>query len=338
MKRTYISGFCNPSNDQASHKRCDEHPRYDGVPCTCFCHWEADVPVTTPEDLIIRPGLVFGMDDETYHSDPVLGGSLSSSLARRLTEHVPAKALATHRNRKPTKSMNLGKAAHLHALGAGPQLIVWEHDGRTKAGKLERELHADDIANERAVAVTETERDQVEGMVAALRANPEITAMLDSGEPEVSAFWQEKGAWCRARFDLLGPLAYDYKTTDDASAAGFEHAMATYSYHQQADFYLRGLRALGHEAGDQPMRFICQEKQEPYLVQIHMCDELAMEIASALNDRAIEIFAEAQKSGEWAGYPSLHAEPTGLPSRYFFRYADLIPSHLNPFAEPEMSM
>jgi hypothetical protein len=338
VKRPYISGFCNVNNDKASHRRCDEHPRYDGRPCNCSCHQETPVTITAPEGLIIKPGLVYGMDDETYHADPVFGGSLSSSLARRLTEHVPAKAIATHRNRKPTKSMNLGKAAHLGALGAGPTLIVWEHDGRTKAGKLERELHAADIAAERAVAVSESERDQVQGMVAALRANPDVAAMLDSGKPEVSAFWQEEGTWCRARFDLLGPVAYDYKTTEDASTSGFEHDMAAYSYHQQAEFYLRGLRVLGHEAGAEPLRFICQEKQAPYLVQVHMCDELAMEIAAALNDRAIEIFAAANKSGEWAGYPDLHAEPTGLPNRYFFKYADLIPPHLNPFADPELSM
>ena len=86
------------------------------------------------------------------------------------------------------------------------------------------------------------------------------------------------------------------------------------------------------------MRFNCQEKHPPYLVQVHTCDELAMEVAAALNDRAIDIFAAAVKSGEWAGYPSLHAEPTGLPARYFYRYADLIPAHLNPYVDPEMSM
>jgi hypothetical protein len=338
VRRPWISGFCGADLPEDSHQRCNDHPRADGKPCACSCHQEEDVTITAPEGLIIKPGLVHGMDDETYHADPVLGGSLSSSLARRLTEHVPVKALAAHRNRKPTKSMNLGKAAHLGALGAGPQLIVWEHDGRTKAGKEERALFAGDIAAERAVAVTADERDQIDGMVAALRADPEVAAMLDSGDPEVSAFWREKGTWCRARFDLLGPVAYDYKTTDDASAQGFEHAMASYSYHQQADFYLRGLRALGHEAGSQPFRFIVQEKQEPYLVQVHTCDELAMEIAAALNDRAIDIFTAGIESGEWAGYPSLRAEPTGLPSRYFYRYADLIPSHLNPFADPEMSM
>lgn len=282
---------------------------------------------------ITEPGLVYGMDDETYHSDPVPGGSLSSSLTRRLTEHVPAKAFAAHHYRKPTASMNLGKAAHLHALGAGPELVVWQHDGRTKAGKEERAEWAEDIAAERVIAVTEAERDQVLGMVTALRDDPEVAAMLDAGTPEVSVFWQEQGAWCRGRFDLLGDVGDDYKTTDDASARGFEKAMSTYGYHQQADFYLRGLRAIGHPAGDRPMRFICQEKTYPYLVQVHTCDELAMEVAAALNDRAIGIFAEAVASGEWAGYPTLQAAPTALPNNYFFRYAELIPAHLNPFAE-----
>lgn len=283
--------------------------------------------------VITEPGLVYGMSDEDYHRDPVPDGSLSSSLARRLTEHVPAKAIATHVNRKPTASMNLGKAAHLHALGAGPELIVWQYDGRTKDGKAERVEHAQDIATERAVAVTKAERDQVLGMAAALRSNPEVAAMFDSGTPEVSVFWREQSAWCRGRFDLLGEVGDDYKTCDDASPRGFEVAMSKYGYHQQADFYLRGLRAIGHPAGERPMRFICQEKQAPYLVQIHTCDELAMEVAAALNDRAIDIYAAAIATGEWAGYPSLYPEPTALPTAYFYRYADILPDRLNPFAE-----
>jgi hypothetical protein len=157
--------------------------------------------------------------------------------------------------------------------------------------------------------------------------------MLDTGRPEVSGFWQERGAWCRARYDLLGPVAYDYKTADDASSQGFERAMASYGYHQQAEFYLRGLRALAHPAGKHPMRFICQEKQAPYLVQVHACDELAMEIARVLNDRAIDIFAACVTSGEWPGYPTLEPEPTALPNYYFFRNEAVIPSHLNPFTD-----
>lgn len=283
--------------------------------------------------VVTESGIYYDLSDETYHGDPVPGGSLSSSLARQLTLHVPAKAIATHRNRKPTSSMNLGKAAHLLALGAGPELITWQYDGRTKAGKEERAEHAEAIASERIIAVTEPERRQVLDMAAALRADPCVAAMLDSGKPEVSAFWREGDAWCRARYDLLGPDPYDYKTTDDASTRGFEQAMASYGYHQQAEFYLRGLRALGHSAADSPMRFICQEKTYPYLVQVHTCDELAMAIAAALNDRAIGIFAECAPSNEWPGYPVLEPSPTSLPNSYFFRHAAVIPSNLNPFFE-----
>lgn len=288
---------------------------------------------------LIEPGLYRGLSDDTYHSDPVPGGSLSSTFARLLTKHVPLKALEIRRNRKPTKAMNLGKAAHAHALGAGPELIVWQHDGRTKEGKAERASKADALATEAAVAVTEAERGQILGMAEALRGNDHIRAILDNSDSEVSGFWQDGTVWLRARYDLLSDtLAWDYKTAEDSSAQGFERAMATYSYHQQAEFYQRGLRALGHPAAAEPMRFIVQETQKPYLIQVHTCDPLSIEVATALNDRAIDIFAAANKSGDWPGYPDLYAEPTGLTNSYFYQYGDLLPDHLNPFSELEMSM
>lgn len=281
---------------------------------------------------ITEPGLVYGMPDDLYHADPVEGGSLSSTFARLLTEHVPAKALARRMDRKPTKSMNLGKAAHLHALGAGPRLIVWEHDGRTKDGKAERAAVADVLATEEAVAVTKTERDQILGMAEALRSDPIVRDILERHESEVSGFWREGDAWCRARYDLLGDnTAWDYKTCEDATTHGFEKSMAAYGYHQQAEFYQRGLRALGHGAADVPMRFICQETSAPYLVQIHTCDELAIEVASALNDRAIRVYAACKESDRWPGFPALESEPTALPNYYFFRHAAVIPHNLNPF-------
>lgn len=268
--------------------------------------------------IIDVPAFVRNMSDDTYHGDPVPGGSLSSTFARLLTKHVPARARSERKNRKPTKAMNIGKAAHAHALGAGPQLIVWESDGRTKAGKAERAAHADLLATEAAVAVTEAERDQILGMATALREHPEVAALLDRCESEVSAFWQDGDVWCRARYDMLGTgAAWDYKTCELASSRGFSKAMAAYGYHQQAEFYQRGLKALDHSAGDVRMRFICQETTDPYLVQIHTPDDEAMDAAATLNDRAIRIFREATRTGIWHGY-DLHAEPTPLPTFYYY--------------------
>ncbi|MDF1603368.1 PD-(D/E)XK nuclease-like domain-containing protein [Nocardioides sp. YIM 152315] len=275
---------------------------------------------------ITKPGLYPDVSDDTYHSDPVPDGSLSSTFARLLTEHVPAKAFALRRDRKPTKAMNLGKAAHRHALGAGPELIVWQHDGRTKAGKAERAAYADQIAAEVVVAVSEDERDQIIGMAEALRAHPYVAAVLNDADAEVSGFWQEGGVWMRARYDTLDTSrAHDYKTCQDASRRGFSKAMARFGYHQQAEFYQRGLTALGHPAAAQPMRFICQEVTAPYLVQVHTPDAEAIELARQLNDRAIRIYAESVASGTWGGYPELIAEPSPLPAFYYFEHDDVLP-------------
>lgn len=277
--------------------------------------------------MVTAPGLVFDMDDETYHGDPVPDGSLSSTFARLLTRHVPVKAKHLRENRKPTKSMNLGKAAHARALGAGPELIVWEHDGRTKAGKAEREAAAPLLATEAAVAVTEAERDQITGMSTALLSIPEVIDIIALSQPEVSGFWQEEnGVWCRARYDLLSDVAaWDYKTCEDASLEGFSKAMASYGYNQQAEFYQRGLRALGHPAGERPMKFICQESTAPYLVQIHTPDELAIEAARLLNDHAIDVYATSKATDSWAGFDVLFAEPAPLPNYYFYKFEALLP-------------
>ena len=274
--------------------------------------------------LITEPGFIYGLSDDDYHGDPIEGGSLSSTFARLLTEHVPAKAREL-RKRKPTKAMNLGKAAHAHALGAGPDLIVWEHDGRTKDGKAERAAAAPLLATEAAVAVTVRERDQILGMAEALRAHKLVRDILWASEAEVSAFWREGPTWLRARYDLLGERdAYDYKTCEDSSQRGFAKSMANYGYHQQSELYGRGLKALGHPAAGRPIRFICQETTAPYLVQIHTPDAEAMAVAEALNDRAIRIYAECQESGIWPGYAELVAEPTTLPPFYFYNHEDAL--------------
>jgi hypothetical protein len=283
---------------------------------------------------ITEPGLYPGLDFAEYLADPVPGGSLSSTFARLLTNHVPAKALERRRNNRPTKAMSIGTAAHLQALGVGPQLIVWQYDGRTKDGKAERAEAARLIESQAAVALTQTERDQVLGMAEALRAHDEVRAILETSQSEVSAFWQESGVWLRARYDLLGDTAaHDYKTSNDVTRRGFSKAMASFGYHQQADFYQRGLAALGHPAAGVPMRFICQETEPPYLVQIHTPDEMALEVGRVLNDRAIRIYAECVESGRWPGYESLDAEPAALPSFYYFDREDVLPDEWRPLEQ-----
>lgn len=332
------TGWCNQDIPlgHPSHARCTPELQRRETPnallvCPCECHAAPVVAVVEPptpdpvdEGAAFEPGFVHDMPDDVYHSDPVPAGSLSSTMARLLTDNVPAKAREL-RKRPATKAMTLGKAAHADALGTGPELIVWQHDGRTKAGKSEREDREDDIAAERAVAVTQAQHDAITGMAAALRAEPAVMAIFEASQREVSGFWQEGPIWCRARYDLLATdRAHDYKTCEDATTRGFSKALGNWGYHQQSDHYHRGLVALDHPAAARSIRFICQETSPPYLVQIHEPDVEAMEFARILNDRAITTFAKCLETGEWPGFPQLVNSPTALPPFYFADHDDAL--------------
>ena len=72
----------------------------------------------------VEPGL-YDIDAELYHSDPVPGGSLSSSGARKLATECPAKfKYWSEHPQPPKKEFDLGTAAHTLVLGNGPELVV----------------------------------------------------------------------------------------------------------------------------------------------------------------------------------------------------------------------
>jgi len=272
--------------------------------------------------MITEAGFVHDLPDTVYHAHGL--DSLSSTFARLLTEHVPAKALEL-RKRPATAAMNLGKAVHARILGTGPRLVVWQYDGRTKDGKAERAAVADEIAAGDIVVVTQAESDRIAGIAQSLLSHPEVRKIIESSQPEVSAFWQERGIWARARFDLLGDKgAWDLKTTDDASTRGFGRAMSRFGYHQQSELYGRALGRLDHPAAAEPVRFICVETEAPYLVQIHTPDDTAIQVARDLNNRAFDIFKRCVEADTWPGLAPLNSEPTPLPPSYFWLHDEAL--------------
>jgi hypothetical protein len=294
----------------------------------------------TADWAVTTPGLVENMPDTVYHGDPVVSGpSLSSTFARLLTSHVPAKALAL-KHREPTPAMQLGTIVHRIVLGEETPdaysvdgLTVIPGDGRTKAVK---DARAEAIAAGLNV-VSETEYEaradmhqKLTAMLEAVQNHPVIGPLVE-GKHEVSAFWQDDatGVWLRARFDILADgEPTDYKTTVDASRRGFQKAVGRFGYHQQADFYCRALRALGINSNPR-FRFIAQETTAPYLVNLHECDDVAMEVARDLNDRAIRLFAQCVKAAEWPGY-AIDPEPVSLPAWYFFEHEEVLPDTWRP--------
>lgn len=274
---------------------------------------------------VTEPG-VYEMPAETYHADPVPEGSLSQSGAKTLLRAPALFAYEREHGRAPTKAMDFGQAAHARLLGTGPEIVVVDADDwKTKAAQDTRKgAHADG-----AVAMLAREVEQLDAMVRKLREHPVAAALLqpESGTPEQSLFWRDAptGVWRRARLDWLpharpdGRLfVADYKSARSAEKSDLEKAIDNYGYHQQADWYLDGIRALGL-AADPVFLFVFQEKTPPYLVNVVQPDAMALRIGRHLNRQAIDLYAECVRTGRWPGY-SDDVELVGVPGYTEYRF------------------
>ncbi|MFP3990687.1 PD-(D/E)XK nuclease-like domain-containing protein [Streptomyces sp. E11-3] len=257
---------------------------------------------------ITEPG-IYDMTAEEYHADRV---SLSSSGARRLLPPTGCPALFRHEQdnpAEPKKTFDLGHAAHRLVLGDGPDLVRIDADEwRSKAVK--EEVAA--VRAEGGVPLKPAEYEQVHAMADALRQHPVAAVLFDParGRPEQSLFWRDRptGVMRRARFDWLpdarsGRLIIpDYKTCRSAAPSALAKAVEEYGYHQQADWYRSGAKALGLADDSAAFVFVCQEKTAPHLVSVVELDAAAMRIGAARNRRALDIYAECTATGRWPGY------------------------------------
>jgi PDDEXK-like domain of unknown function (DUF3799) len=257
------------------------------------------------------PGVYDDMPEDLYHLDPVPGGSLSSSGARKLLPpSCPAKfRYEMDHPTAPTAAMETGTAAHKQVLGAGaPVEVVDAKDWRTNAAK-------DAAAAIRArggVPLLPADYLRVQEMALAIKTHPVAGILFDPGRgglPERSLFWvdAEFGVWCRARLDWMPPVGgerfiiVDYKTTVAAEPDAIRKHVASYGYHVQAAFYDRGVRALGlHEKPD--FLFVFQETTAPYLITVVQLDEDAMYEGERACREALERYRDCKEAGDWPGY------------------------------------
>lgn len=278
----------------------------------------ATVEVEAPAE--VEPGL-YDIDAELYHSDPIPGGSLSSTGAKKLASTCPAKFKHWLDNPEPPKkTLDLGTAAHRLVLEDGPELVLVDA-ARWDTNAIKAEVAA--IRAEGNIPLKRHELEQVEAMAAELRRDPEAARLLEpgSGVAEQSAFWCDNGIWRRARLDWLrhdGQIV-DYKTTKSANPLDLPKAFHDWGYPQQQEWYIDAGLALDLIDPDKPFQFVLQEKEPPYLVVVTTCDPMARGIGRHLNEVALNTYAICRESGDWHGY--MPAPITALPSWVEREYA-----------------
>jgi hypothetical protein len=279
---------------------------------------------------ITLPG-VYSMPNAVYHRDPVPGGSLSSSGARKLLPPSAPAIFKYERDHPVYKDVfDFGSAAHKVVLGDLDEkvVVIDADDWRTKAAKEER----DEARVCGFIPILRDDWEKVQEMAAAIQANPTAAALLapDSGTPEQSLFWQdeETGIWRRARADWLPHetegrmILVDYKSTRSAHPDRFSKSAVDYGYVMQADWYRTAVIELGLDE-DPAFVFVAQDKEPPYLVS---CSELTADdiaIGRHLNRQALDIYAECVRTDTWPGY-SEGIVTLELPAYFTRKYEELI--------------
>lgn len=273
---------------------------------------------TEPTIGIAEPG-VYGLLAEDYHGDPVVGGSLSSTGARKLLP-PSCPALFKHwrdsEERETKRAWDFGKGAHQRVLGEGPALVeVADESGKNPAewrtDKCKAMVKA--IRDRGDVPLHLGELTVVQAMADQLRAHAWASKLFQpgTGEPERTIVWRDSltGVWCRALLDWLplptaGRFIFrDYKTGATSSVMKPDRTIDDFGYYFQAAFHLAGLRALGIAEDDAAALIVLQCKEPPYLVRVVQPDPTAMRIGAIRVREAIDTYAEC-RAAEEAGQPN----------------------------------
>lgn len=282
----------------------------------------------TVESFVVSVPGVYEMGNDEYHADPAPFPSLSSSGAKKL---LPPSCPARFKYERDYPSVSsdvfdFGSAAHRMVLGAGPTIVSIDAlDWRTNAAKAAR----DEVRATGGIALLDADYQTVLAMRDAIAGHPLVSALFGNGEPEQSLFWQDEASevWRRARLDWLPNettgrmIVADYKTARSAHPETFAKAAADYGYHQQAAWYLDGVKALGL-AEDPAFVFVVQEKTAPYLVSVVELDATALRIGRHLNWQAIDIFATCESTDTWPTYAH-DVSLVSLPYYYERNFGDI---------------
>jgi hypothetical protein len=272
---------------------------------------------------ITEPG-VYDIPEDEYHADPVPGGSLSASGAKKLLA-CPARFDYDRRHPPaPSTSMELGTAVHKLVLGKGAEIVTVDADSWRKKADQETAKAARAAGH---VPLLVNERLEAQAMADAVLAHPDAARLFTGGKAEQSLFWQddEFGIWRRARLDWLPDsqprqrmIIPDLKTCKPGGAAPREipRAVASYDYHIQAATYTDAIEALGL-AADPAFVFVFVETAPPYLITIAQLDNESMDEGWAVARAACERYRDCMKAGIWPGYAQ-DIVPISLP-RWAYR-------------------
>lgn len=272
-----------------------------------------------------HPGIYEHVPAGTYHRQE----AASASRLKKFAQSPLHCRHAIDHPEDPTPAMILGTAEHVAILQ--PELFVGEYvaasqcaailkSGAKKGnrcsagGKFLGDDHAwycgthepDVKATDGRQVLSPDDYARCKAMHAAAWDHPAAAKAIESClHRELSVLWIDKTTkqLCKLRADLVGDVAFDVKTTQDASPEGFSWAIRKFRYDVQAAFYLRGLAAAGITCNG--FGFIAVENDAPHGVGVYAIDDLDLidaDLETFGPDGLLARYAKCAKSGDWPGY------------------------------------
>lgn len=274
---------------------------------------------------ITKPGIYPLIKPEAYHKDPCEKVSLSSSIAKEITQRSPKHGWTKHPrlggakddtedempDPKQTKATEAGLLLHTILLDAGDEVEVCPFENwRKDVAKAQRDLarlqgriptlpHLKTAADIAAVEI----RKQLDAMG--------LDYVFRHGMKEVVIAWEEDGVWLRAMIDNLiidenskTAELWDLKSTGKSShpeACGKQ--IGDLGYDLSLEFHARGLVALRPElAGRIKKRWIFAETNAPYsATPVEIAAEWEM-AANVRCERAIALWRRCMETNRWPHY------------------------------------
>lgn len=257
--------------------------------------------------------VVYDMPDREYRAAPGISQSALKSVA-----DSPARYLWERSHRTSKDAFDFGHVVHSIVLGRGAEYTRLDFpDRRTKAFKdAESAARAAGL-----VPLIAEHHDRAEACAAAVLAHPLAGPILTrDGDSEVVVIWDDDdtGLPCKGMVDrvTLTPdgttWLIDVKTTRQSAAPrSFASAVASYSYHMQAAFYLDGWRAA---TGVQARWLnVVVETSAPHMTAVYELDGEALEVGRGLYRDAIATYQQCAETGVWPGYTDTIAHVLSLP-------------------------
>lgn len=266
-------------------------------------------------------GAYDGVPELDYHSGQFgpVGGSLSSTEAKRLLE-APAvyKHFKEHRE-APKKAYDVGHLVHAMVLGVGLDVAVIPEDLLGKNGVASTAGAREFIAQARAegkIPVKQAELDAPMAMAEAVLAHPTARKYFEDGRPEVSIYAETDGVWMRGRVDQVsgdGPITLvDLKTTSDYPTADrFARTSAKYGYALQREWYRHIWRQITGE--NPPFIHVTVSTKAPHMVAVFEMDAEFELIGKLQVSSVLTTYRACMERDEWPGLPaetSLIGPPT----------------------------